>query len=189
LYNALNAIAELCVDEPWQAERLTLQLSRYMRKSFDFKLIDSYTTLASELELVHAYVEIEQARFGSRLQVEYRIDADGGFRVPPLVLQPLVENAIRHGLLSDLRGGTVEISAKTLGDGSLRLSIEDDGCGMTEQQLRRLHDPESGGVGLRNIGKVLKLLYGVDIRIESAPGQGTRLSFDIPAAEEDDTAC
>ncbi|RIE00676.1 ATP-binding protein [Cohnella faecalis] len=104
LYNALNSIAELCVDEPEQAEQLTLQLSQYLRSSFDFKQLDSLTTLDNELKLVEAYVRIEKARFGDRLRVIYDIDANPAIRIPPLILQPLVENAIRHGLMSNQRG-------------------------------------------------------------------------------------
>ncbi|MFP3381848.1 histidine kinase, partial [Bacillus sp. SIMBA_069] len=76
------------------AEELTLQLSEYLRGSFDFKQLDSLTTIENELSLVNAYIMIEKARFGSRLQVEYDIEANLEFQLPPLILQPLVENAI-----------------------------------------------------------------------------------------------
>lgn len=105
LYNALNSIAELCIDKPDKAEELTLDLSQVLRSSFDFKQLDSLTTLENELELVKAYINIEKARFRARLDVEYDVDANLDILIPPLIVQPLVENAIRHGLMSSLRGG------------------------------------------------------------------------------------
>lgn len=84
MYNALNSIAALCVEEPEQAEELTLELSQYLRSSFDFKQLDSLTTLEGELELVKAYINIEKVRFGARLQVEYDITANTDSRIPHL---------------------------------------------------------------------------------------------------------
>lgn len=92
------------MEEPEKAEELTLQLSQYLRSSFDFKQLDSLTSLENELELVEAYINIEKARFGARLNVEYDVRVNTDYRIPPLILQPLVENAIRHGLMSNLRG-------------------------------------------------------------------------------------
>ncbi|MDQ0167205.1 ATP-binding protein [Bacillus horti] len=185
LYNALNSIAELCVEEPRQAEHLIIQLSQYLRKSFDFKQLDSTTTLASELELVQAYVRIEQVRFGSRLQVEYDVEVDEWMLIPHLLLQPLVENAIRHGLMSDMRGGTVRLSAKMWGSSRVRFTIEDNGSGMSKQKQQEVLEGENEtmGVGLWNIRKHLQLLYGSSIQIESELGKGTRVSFDIPFEE------
>ncbi|WP_158301961.1 ATP-binding protein [Paenibacillus mesophilus] len=182
LYNALNSIAELCVDEPRRAEELTLQLSQYLRSSFDFKQLDSLTTLQNELGLVQAYVHIEQARFGARLRVEYDVDADLDTRIPPLIVQPLVENAIKHGLMSNISGGNVIISVKEVPNAGIRIAVEDDGCGMSERKLGEVLRPnaENAGVGLWNISRRIKLLYGRSIRIETAEGKGTKVSFDIP---------
>jgi len=182
LFNALNSIAALCLDEPQKAEELTLQLSQYLRSSFDFKDLDSFSTLENEMQLVKAYTNIEIARFGSRLRVEYDVDVHPKIQIPPLIVQPLVENAIRHGLMSNLRGGTVKISVKVQDSDFIRLSVEDDGCGMSEKKQAELLVPkvERKGVGLWNISQRIKLLYGTSIRIESAEGQGTRVSFEIP---------
>lgn len=188
LFNALNAIAELCVDEPQQAEELTLQLSQYLRGSFDFKQLDSLTTLENELELVHAYIHIEKARFGDRLEVEYDVDADPHLRIPPLTLQPLVENAIRHGLMSNLKGGTVRISVKENEHDEVGFTVEDNGCGMSQRKLEEIGKPDADkkGVGLWNISQRIKLLYGNSIRIESTEGKGTKVSFDIPVELAED---
>jgi two-component system sensor histidine kinase ChiS len=183
LYNALNSIAALCMDEPQKAEELTLQLSQYLRGSFDFKQLDSFTTLNNELDLVKAYVHIEKARFGARLQVEYHIAADGDILIPPLILQPLVENAIRHGLMSKMQGGQVNITVKQQPDAAVAIAVEDNGCGMSEEKLEEVLglDKQKKGVGLWNINQRLKLLYGKGIFIESVEGGGTKIFFDIPA--------
>ncbi|WP_312110783.1 ATP-binding protein [Brevibacillus reuszeri] len=183
LFNALNSIAALCMDEPQKAEELTLQLSDYLRGSFDFRQLDSLTTIENELSLVNAYIMIEKARFGSRLQVEYDIEANLELQLPPLILQPLVENAIRHGLMSNFRGGTVKIVIKQRSDDMVSFTVEDDGCGMSDEKVEEimLTDVRKKGVGLWNISQRIKLLYGKRLRIESKEGTGTKISFDIPA--------
>jgi sensor histidine kinase YesM len=185
LYNTLNSIAELCINEPNKAEELTLDLSQYLRSSFDFKQLDTLTTLENELELVKAYINIEKARFGARLCVEYDVDAnlDIGIGIPSLILQPLVENAIRHGLMSSLRGGTVKITVKKEADAVVSFTVEDNGCGMSETKREEILKPDVNkkGVGLWNISQRVKLLYGNTLRIESAEGIGTKVFFDIPA--------
>jgi sensor histidine kinase YesM len=182
LYNTLNSIAELCINEPNKAEELTLDLSQYLRSSFDFKQLDSLTTLENELELVKAYINIEKARFGTRLCVEYDVDANLEIGIPSLILQPLVENAIRHGLMSSLRGGTVKISVKKEADAVVSFTVEDNGCGMSVTKREELLKPDVNkkGVGLWNISQRIKLLYGNSLCIESAEGRGTKVSFDIP---------
>jgi len=182
LYNALSSIAALCMDEPHKARELTIDLSQYLRSSFDFKQLDSLTTIENELELLNAYLNIEKVRFGARLVVEYDIDANLAIRIPPLILQPLVENAIRHGLMSNLRGGTVHISVKQVKDSIVSFAVVDNGCGMSEQKREEIFKPDMDkkGVGLGNISQRLKLLYGTSIHIEGAEGKGTKVFFDIP---------
>jgi sensor histidine kinase YesM len=183
LYNALSSIAALCIDEPHRAGELTIDLSQYLRSSFDFKQLDSLTTIENELELVKAYMNIEKVRFGARLHVEYDVDANLDIRIPPLILQPLVENAIRHGLMSKLRGGTVKISVKQESDAAVSFAVEDNGCGMSEKKREEILKPDVNkrGIGLWNISQRIQLQYGTSIRIESAEGIGTKIFFDIPA--------
>ncbi|GBF76361.1 hypothetical protein PA598K_04827 [Paenibacillus sp. 598K] len=182
LHNALNAIAELCVERPAQAEEVTLQLSRYLRSCVQFRQLDSYTSLAQELEMVQAYVSIEQVRFGPRLQVVYEIDADVTMRIPPLLLQPLVENAIRHGLMSQVEGGSVTLSIRRILEEETRFTVQDDGAGMSQEQLAAALRAEgaAGGVGLWNIASRLRLLYGRSFRIVSEEGSGTVVTFELP---------
>lgn len=188
LYNALNSIAALCIDEPHKAEELTLDLSQYLRSGFDFKQLDSLTTIENELELVKAYLNIEKARFGARLCVEYDVDANLDILIPPLILQPLVENAIRHGLMCNLRGGTVKISVKKEADAVVSFAVEDNGCGMSEKKREEILKPDAKkkGIGLWNISQRIQLIYGRSIRIESAEGIGTKVTFDIPATDQAD---
>ncbi|QGR00215.1 hypothetical protein EHS13_22875 [Paenibacillus psychroresistens] len=182
LYNTLNSIASLCIDAPNKAEELTLDLSQYLRSSFNFKQLDSLTTIENELALINAYINIEKARFGARLGVEFDVDANLDFEIPSLILQPLVENAIRHGLMSSLQGGTVKISIKRRDDTVLSFSVEDNGGGMSETKREEILKPDINkkGVGLWNISQRIKLLYGNNLRIESAEGVGTKVFFEIP---------
>ncbi|WP_127583208.1 sensor histidine kinase [Paenibacillus koleovorans] len=183
LHNALNSIAALCIDEPKKAQDLTLSLSQYLRGSFHFKKLDSLTTIGNELELVKAYLHIEKTRFGDRLNVEFKVDADPDVLLPPLMVQPLVENAIRHGLMSNASGGTVKVSIQQEADGIVRFTVEDNGCGMSPEKQNEVlgSDGKEEGIGLWNIRKRYQLLYGKSIRVESAEGAGTKISFDIPA--------
>lgn len=183
LYNALNAIAELCVTDSEKAEALTLELSRYLRGGISLMQLDSLSTLQHELILTQAYVNIEKARFGDRLEVTYDVDADPDLLLPPLILQPLVENAIRHGLMSHAHGGRVTLTAKKTSDHTVRFEVADDGCGMSAGKLEEVLGMEANSehVGLWNIRQRIKLLYATDIRMESSKGQGTKVVFEIPA--------
>jgi sensor histidine kinase YesM len=175
LFNTLNSIAALCIKEPRRAEELILEFSQYLRRSFDFKQLDSYTTIENELELVKAYI--------NRLVVEYDVDANLDTRIPPLILQPLVENAVRHGLMFNLQGGTVKISVKKQADTFVSFVVEDNGCGISEQKQEEILKPNVNkkGVGLWNINQRIKLIYGQSIRMESTEGIGTKIFFHIPA--------
>lgn len=182
LFNALNSIAALCHEEPRKAEELTLDLSRYLQSSFDFHQMETLTTLETELELVKAYLNIEKARFGDRLNVEYEVEADPWTRIPPLILQPLVENAVRHGLMPKIQGGTVKIGITKKSNSVVRFTVEDNGCGISEIKRNELLKPgqRKDGIGLFNIHRRIQLLYGTSLFIESAEESGTKIFFDLP---------
>ncbi len=187
LYNALNVIAVLCRMDSEKARELTLDLSNYMRHSFDFKNLVKYITFEEELEFIRAYVRIEQARFKDRLNVIYEIDDTEGLRLPPLLLQPLVENAIRHGIRKNETGRTVVLRVKNLEEHYL-IEIKDDGAGMTPEQLDAiLPEQGAGGVGLTNIQKRLRMLYGTQLFIESQQGIGTKVTMTLPKRKVDVT--
>jgi sensor histidine kinase YesM len=181
LYNALNSIASLCRSEPEKAEDVVVELSQYLRHSFDFKRMDAMSTLAKELELLEAYLYIEKTRFGDRLCVEYDIDETLNLPVPPLVLQPLVENAVRHGLMGSIAGGTVTVSIKRREQEAV-FKITDNGVGMDIDKLGGLleDNTKERGIGVWNINQRLKMLYNTEIEVVSEAGSGTEVTFVLP---------
>ncbi len=181
LYNTLNSIAALCREAPAKAEDVVVELSRYLRGSFDFKRMDSMSTLTKEKELLEAYLYIEKIRFGDRLRVEYNIDEDLYLPVPPLILQPLVENAVRHGLMKKTAGGTVTISIRKQ-DKEAVFIIADNGIGMENEKLELLLEDKrgKGGIGVWNINKRLNMLYGKGLTVSSEIGRGTSVTFALP---------
>ena len=110
LYNAINTISAFSLDDSQMTRELLAKLSEYLRGSFDFKNRDKLVTLRKELELVEAYLFIEKARYGDRIQIVYDIDDNVDCMLPPLVIQPLVENAVHHGLAVRKKGRDSENS-------------------------------------------------------------------------------
>ncbi|MBD2848129.1 response regulator [Paenibacillus sp. IB182496] len=181
LLNTLNSIAALQAIDPARMNELIVHFGDYLREKFKFQNVGELVSLHDELTLVRAYVYIEQTRFRERLQVEWDIDDDTEqLLLPPYSIQPLVENAIRHGVTQRRQGGTVRIVLKRLAD-VVAISVADDGVGMTAETVRRLLQPHPGGIGLRNVDLRLKRLYGAGLVIESAPAQGTAVSFRVGA--------
>ncbi|RJE87480.1 response regulator [Paenibacillus sp. 1011MAR3C5] len=185
LFNTLNSIAALGTFQPDKMQQLLDVFSRYLRISYDFHNSDRLVQLDRELELVRAYLYIEQERFGERLNVEWDIRADSGTMVPPLSIQPLVENAVNHGILKKAKGGTIAIQAEKHSGGT-RIAIRDDGAGMSPTTVKRLLEDSApaGGIGLRNTDRRLKQLYGRGLTITSKPGEGAEVSFHISENRE-----
>ena len=186
LFNTLNSIASFCDTDPLRAQRLIESFSFYLRESFDFKSLETFVPLEKELGLIRAYIEIEKARFSDNLQVSY--DIDGSLLrlcIPILSVQPLVENAVSHGLRKKGGTGTVIISARATEGGAL-ISVEDNGQGISEKLKAKLLSSDAGrGIGLWNIDSRLSKLFGVRLNIDSAPGKFTRVSFLIPGGDRD----
>ena len=141
-------------------------------------------SLKSELELINAYIEIEKDRFGERLKIIYNIDETLlHARVLPLTIQPLVENAIRHGILPKELGGSVKINIQKL-KSHILISVEDDGVGMNKNQdfinREKIKEKDRVGVGLVNISRRILREYGIELQIESIEGKGTKVYFEIP---------
>ncbi|MFT4106447.1 MAG: ATP-binding protein [Lacrimispora sp.] len=184
LYNALSVITSLSTREPEKAKELLLHLSDYLRGSFHFENHNGSISLSAELQTVESYLAIEKARFKDRLKVEYEIEDDVSVSIPILSLQPLVENAVRHGIMSRIEGGTVKISVKKSRN-KLLLTVEDDGVGMSEEKIvSLLQSEETKGVGIKNIHKRMVLMYGEGLHIESREGKGTKITMAVPLNTE-----
>jgi signal transduction histidine kinase len=184
LYNALNVIAESCETEPREAEKLILSLSKYLRGTLDFENLGGLIPLKKELELVRAYVSIEEARFED-IRIAFIVgDPLPDILLPPLTIQPLVENAIKHGLRKRENGGIIKVRAEVTGS-TVLFSVEDDGAGIPEKKLNALLDTPKGSasIGLYNINTRLFRLYGKGLTIRSVINAGTSVSFEIPVRE------
>ncbi len=177
LYNTLNTISYFCDTAPEQAQRLIDQFSNYLRQSFDFKNPVMFIPITNEISLLKSYVEIEKARFGEKLKVEFEIDEVARVKIPPLSIQPLVENAIHHGIRKKGGGGTVRVSIKNTSKG-VEISVIDDGAGIAPGKLEGIFKTDNkGSVGLWNIDNRLKNLFGKGLVIQSEPGKGTQVTF------------
>lgn len=181
LYNSLNTIAECCETDAHEAGNLILSLAKYLRGTLDFANLRGNIELKKELELVKAYTVIEKARFDNINVVFDIADNLPSINLPPLTLQPLVENAIKHGLRKKEGSGTVIIKL-ILQENQLLCSVEDDGAGIPGDKMEDLlkMPTEGGGIGLYNIHTRLKKLYGKGLLIENKYGTGTKVSFAIP---------
>jgi signal transduction histidine kinase/CheY-like chemotaxis protein len=182
LFNVLNTIASFSDNDPAMAGKLIGEFSNYLRCSFDFKNLDRLIALEREISHVSSYLAIEKARFQERLHIVMELE-NGVLmhKIPPLILQPLVENAVRHGLLPKEEGGTVIISVKQETT-NLTITVSDNGTGIPSEKIPSLLKEEynHAGVGLQNIQRRLENLYGHGLEITSAVGEGTRVTITIP---------
>ena len=182
LYNALNTISCVCRENPDRARELILTLSSYYRQALEN---DQYMlSLHTELYHVASYLELEQARFEEKLVVELDVEDDLNCKVPSFILQPLVENAVRHG--GDRTGARhVSISAHSV-DGMAEIAVADRGQGIPKEVVLSLYTGQGKGVGLSNVHKRLKSIYGEDngLKIETSEA-GSRVWFRIPLEPEE----
>jgi hypothetical protein len=175
LFNTLNTIAEMVHEDPDKADTMIAGLSDLLRRTLDLGAVQEIP-LTEEIDLVSRYLDIQKARFGDRLRVRLSIDdAALDARVPALLLQPIVENAIRHGLAARLDAGRIDIEARMAGE-MLVIAVTDDGADNGET----VTGPER--VGLGNTRARLEALYGAACRLEltRAEGRGARVTVHIP---------
>lgn len=182
LFNALNTIMSLCRTRPDRARELLGYLGEFFRRNLENA--GDQVTLKEELEHVDAYLAIEQARFDGKLRVVKDIDPGLlGQPLPVLTLQPLVENAVKHGVLHRRRGGTVRISA-CVEEGALRVAVEDDGVGIPQETMELWKSGKlcSRCIGLSNVHERIRSLYGTQygLHLESRRGEGTRALITVP---------
>ncbi|HKS01058.1 MAG TPA: histidine kinase [Arthrobacter sp.] len=190
IYNSLNAIASFINTDPARARELVVEFADFTR--YSFRRHGDFTTLAEELRCIDRYLLLERARFGDRVQVSLRVAPEVLSTVIPfLSLQPLVENAVRHGLEAKEGPGHITISANDSG-AFAEVTIEDDGVGMDPVQLQSMLAGHVDGehVGLRNVDARLRQVYGDDhgLVIETAPGEGTLITMRVPKSQPDHDA-
>ncbi|MBB3905848.1 sensor histidine kinase [Anoxybacillus rupiensis] len=189
LFNALNTIVSCIRIDPNRARQLLVSLAYYFRKNLA-DATEMLSTLEEEIRHVQAYLTIEEARFQDKLRVRYEIEA--GYEqmtLPTMTLQPLVENAVRHGLKHMKKGSEIVISVKAEGS-MVKISVSDNGKGMTEEQLSQLlkapiASQSGAGIGLYNVYERLKSLLGeeAELSLASEKGKGTTVQLLVPYTE------
>lgn len=181
LFNAINTIVSLIRTQPNNARRLLIHLGNYFRNNLQEE--SDEVELYEEIEHINSYLEIEKARFGDKLEIIYNIPKNIDCILPPLLLQPIVENAIKHGVLERIEGGTVEITAIDK-EWETELIVKDDGVGMSFNLLSSLFDDEENldSIGLNNVNNRLKNKYGKNygLIIDSELNKGTKVTMIIP---------
>lgn len=179
LFNTLNTVAALSEIDANRMRRLLDVFGDFLQNKFTFQNIDALVPLEHEVNLVRSYLYIEQERFGDRLQVSWELEECGPLTIPPLTIQPLVENAVKHGIMKRAAGGTVRIRLANY-ETHAEIAVIDDGVGMDAETLRQLRElplSATAGIGLLNTDLRLKRHFGQGLQIESKPGAGTSISF------------
>ncbi len=177
LFNTLNSVSSLIRTDPTQARLMVVRLSKVLRRLL--RKHETFSTLRDELSFIEDYLAIEVVRFGDKLRFERDVAEDTlDMLVPSMLLQPLVENSIKHGLRSKVEGGTIRIRTYRTAS-TLHLLVEDDGVGIPEEKLATLMDR---GIGVNNVHERLKVLFGGEYRmwIDSEPGKGARIQIEVP---------
>jgi two-component system LytT family sensor kinase len=178
LFNTLNTVSSLIRFDPDAARGVVLKLSNILRRLL--RKHETFVPLREELQFIDDYLDIEVARFGrDNLEIIKNVDEEAleAF-VPSMLLQPIVENCLKHGLAPKIDGGKIQLRT-TNQDGRLHIEIEDNGVGISEEKMPHVYVE---GIGLSNVRERLRVLYGADFRleIESHTGQGTVIRIDIP---------
>jgi two-component system LytT family sensor kinase len=177
LFNTLASISSLIRSQPETARTVIVKLSGLLRRLL--RSHDHFSTLREELESIDEYLDIEVIRFGPQLKVEKQIDPDTlETIVPSMILQPLVENSIKHGFSRRVGGGRI-ILRSFRENGHAVIEVEDDGSGMTEDQMSTAL---TDGIGLSNVNERLSVIYGAgyQVKLSSVPGLGTVIRLEIP---------
>ena len=173
IFNVLNAISGMCKYDPRLADETVVRFARYLRSNVDVLGNDALTPVSTELRHVDDYICLEQMRFGSRIEFIAEMETDD-FPVPPLILQPLVENAVKHGILPKKRDGMIRLRVFSEGESNV-ITVSDDGVGFdAEKPLRE------GAVGLENVRFRLETMVHGALEIRSEQGVGTTITITIP---------
>ena len=176
LFNVLNTMTSLIRTNPEKAREVTIDLSNYLRYNLDNNV--KSVELIKELNQVDTYIKIEKVRFGDKLNILYDVDESlYNFQIPSLIIQPLVENSIKHGIFKKRDNGCVKIIIKKI-DKDIEITIEDDGVGIEQSIIDNLDKQIKENIGLKNVHQRLKLLYGEGLNIKKLK-QGPRIKFKI----------
>jgi len=183
LFNALNTIISFIRINPNRARELIINLSTYLR--YNLEVGENHVDIYRELEQVKAYIEIEKARFGEKLHIIYKIEEDLDVKIPSLIIQPIVENAIKHGILKGRGNGSVTIEIKKVASEDVMIIIEDDGMGISNDIIEKVYEGtmEGNKIGISNVHNRLKHIYGEGLKIERLKN-GTRISFNVRRIRE-----
>jgi two-component system LytT family sensor kinase len=178
LFNTLNTVSALIRFDPDAARGVVLKLSNILRRLL--RKHETFVALRDELEFIDDYLDIEVARFGrDNLEIVKQLDENTlEALVPSMLLQPIVENCLKHGLAPKLEGGKIQLRTANSG-GRLRIEIEDNGVGISEEKMPHVYVE---GIGLSNVRERLRVLYGTDFHLEirSKAGEGTLILIDVP---------
>jgi two-component system, LytTR family, sensor kinase len=180
LFNTLNSVSTLIRMDPDSARNMIYRLSKVLRRLL--RKTDNFSPLREEISFIDDYLAIEMVRFGDKLRFQKDIDANTLDRmVPSMILQPIIENSIKHGLASKIDGGTIRLRTWMEGH-RLQIQVEDDGVGIEESKLSNLF---TSGIGVHNVNERLRVLFGADYNfsIDSKLGFGTRTLIEIPEVE------
>jgi LytS/YehU family sensor histidine kinase len=174
LYNTLNTIKYLITEDPQKAEYAIVKFSEYLRENMNALSCENFILFEQELKHIKNYVDIEKLRFGDRITVNYNIE-NSNFFLPSLSIQPLVENAIKHGITRKLSGGTVDITVKKE-EQYFVVSIKDDGVGFDTNVLNL----ETGSLAIKNIKERIGIIEGASFEIKSVVNEGSECIVKIP---------
>lgn len=175
VFNSLNSIYVLCGRDPEIARKAISDFSSYLRTNIEFFESDELIPAAKELEHLEHYLNLEKLRFREDLNIEYEIE-DVNFKMPPLTLQPIVENAVKHGILKRKNGGTVRITIRAK-EKSHEILIDDDGVGF---DMNSNFSSDVPHIGMKNVRERLSLMCNGSMEVKSIPGKGTSVKIEIP---------
>lgn len=176
IFNILTAISGMCEYDPKKADEVLIRFSRYLRNNIDIMQEDGLETFSKSMEHLEDYIVLEQLRFDNRLQFVKQLEVTN-FQLPPLILQPIVENSIKHGLFPKPEGGTITLRTQVKDD-DIEIAIMDDGVGYDMSEMKK-----EESVGLDNVRFRLKYMVKGRMDIESSPGNGTKVTIIIPRKE------
>lgn len=183
LYNTINSIIGLSYSDPEKTREALTHLAVYFRAKLNFQSHHTFVPLEEELELLYAYLAIEQIRFGDRLNVHFDIDDSIDIMIPSMTLQPIAENAVQHGITAKDEGGTLSIII-TKEESNVKIVIEDDGVGIPDEKKKQLLSGKNKRVGFTNPLKKISLIKGASFHLDSEVGKGTKITIILPISNK-----